>query len=46
MDKGSKANISDTQSATFEFPELNVLWTHRTWGDARSTISLGRGALW
>lgn len=34
VDKGSKANISDTQSATFEFPELNVLWTHRTWGDA------------
>ncbi len=33
-DKQSKANISDTQTATFEFPELNVVWTHRSWGDA------------
>ncbi len=33
-DKASKANISDTQTATFEFPELNVVWIHRTWGDA------------
>ena len=32
VDKKSKANISDTQTATFEFPELNVVWTHRTWG--------------
>jgi predicted dehydrogenase len=31
--KNSKANISDTQTATFEFPQLNVVWTHRTWGD-------------
>ena len=34
VDKKSVANISDTQTATFEFPELNVVWTHRTWGDA------------
>ncbi len=34
VDKKSRANISDTQTATFEFPELNVVWTHRTWGDA------------
>ena len=34
VDKKSKANIPDTQNATFEFPELNVVWTHRTWGDA------------
>jgi predicted dehydrogenase len=33
VDKNSKANIADTQTATFEFPELNVVWTHRTWGD-------------
>ena len=33
MDKKSVANISDTQVATFEFPELNVVWTHRSWGD-------------
>jgi predicted dehydrogenase len=34
VDKKSKANISDTQTATFTFNELNVVWTHRTWGDA------------
>ena len=34
VQKDSKANISDTQTATFEFPELNVVWTHRTWGAA------------
>lgn len=34
MDKNSKANISDTQTATFEFGDLNVIWTHRTWGEA------------
>jgi predicted dehydrogenase len=34
VDKASKANITDTQIATFEFPELNVVWTHRSWGDA------------
>src|SRR3954452_200775 len=33
VDKKSVANISDTQTATFEFPELNVVWTHRSWGD-------------
>ena len=32
VNKGSKANISDTQVATFEFPSLPVVWTHRTWG--------------
>ena len=34
VDKAAKANISDTQSATFEFPGVNVVWQHRTWGDA------------
>lgn len=34
VDKNSRANISDTQIATFEFPELNAVWTHRTWGDS------------
>ena len=33
VDKGSTANIPDTQSATFEFPDYNVVWTHRTWGN-------------
>jgi predicted dehydrogenase len=34
VDKKSRANISDTQTATFEFDELPVVWTHRTWGHA------------
>jgi predicted dehydrogenase len=34
MAKGSKANISDTQTATFEFGEVPVIWQHRTWGQA------------
>jgi len=33
MDKTSKANITDTQTATFDFPNLQVVWTHRTYGD-------------
>ncbi|HEY7328812.1 MAG TPA: Gfo/Idh/MocA family oxidoreductase [Gemmataceae bacterium] len=34
VDKKSKANISDTQSATFDFGDLQVVWQHRTWGEA------------
>ena len=34
VDKDSKANITDTQTATFDFGDLNVVWQHRTWGDA------------
>jgi predicted dehydrogenase len=34
VDKASKANISDTQTATFDFGALPVVWTHRTYGDA------------
>ena len=33
-DKESKANITDTQTATFEFDDLRVIWTHRSWGEA------------
>lgn len=33
IDKASKANIPDTQTATFAYPEFPVVWTHRTWGD-------------
>lgn len=33
IDKASKANISDTQTATFDFGDLPVVWTHRTYGD-------------
>ena len=31
-DKAAKANISDTQTATFDFKDLQVVWQHRTWG--------------
>jgi predicted dehydrogenase len=34
VDKASRANISDTQEATFDFEGLPVVWTHRTWGHA------------
>ncbi len=32
VDKASKANIPDTQTATFEFGDLPVVWEHRSWG--------------
>jgi predicted dehydrogenase len=34
VDKGAKANITDTQNATFDFGDLQVVWEHRTWGEA------------
>ncbi|MHC1765545.1 MAG: Gfo/Idh/MocA family protein [Verrucomicrobiia bacterium] len=34
VDKASKANISDTQTATFDFDGLPVVWNHRTWGES------------
>ncbi len=34
VEKNSNANISDTQSATFDFGDLQVVWQHRTWGEA------------
>ncbi|NQV31233.1 MAG: Gfo/Idh/MocA family oxidoreductase [Phycisphaeraceae bacterium] len=34
VQKDGKSNISDTQTATFEYPELSVVWQHRTWGAA------------
>ena len=33
MDKASKANITDTQTATFDYDDLKIVWKHRTWGD-------------
>ena len=29
----SKANIADTQLATFEYDDVKVVWQHRTWGE-------------
>ncbi|HNU51476.1 MAG TPA: Gfo/Idh/MocA family oxidoreductase [Verrucomicrobiota bacterium] len=34
VDTASKANITDTQVATFDFGTLPVVWTHRTWGSS------------
>jgi len=32
VQKSSRANITDTQTATFDFDHLPVIWTHRTYG--------------
>ena len=32
VDKAAKSNISDTQTAVFEYDDLNCVWQHRTWG--------------
>jgi predicted dehydrogenase len=32
VDKTGKSNISDTQSAIFEYDDLNCVWQHRSWG--------------
>lgn len=32
VDKQSKANITDTQTATFDHGDLQVVWQHRSWG--------------
>lgn len=34
VDKNSKANITDTQSAVFDFGDLTAVWEHRSWGAA------------
>jgi len=34
IQKNSKANIADTQTATFDFGGLKVVWQHRTWGES------------
>ncbi|HUR10227.1 MAG TPA: Gfo/Idh/MocA family oxidoreductase [Flavitalea sp.] len=32
VQKSAKSNIADTQSAVFEYDELDCIWEHRTWG--------------
>jgi predicted dehydrogenase len=32
VQKDGKSNISDTQSAIFEYDNLNCVWQHRSWG--------------
>jgi predicted dehydrogenase len=53
VQKEGKSNITDTQSAVFEYPELNCVWQHRTWGGANNpeypwsfTLYGEKGTLW
>jgi len=32
VQKDAKANTTDTQTASFEYDDLKVVWQHRTWG--------------
>ena len=32
VQRDGKSNISDTQEATFEYDDYNLVWQHRTWG--------------
>ena len=32
VDKSSISNISDTQIATFDYPDVKIVWSHRTYG--------------
>lgn len=32
VQKDGKSNIADTQTAVFEYNELNCVWQHRSWG--------------
>ena len=32
VQKEDRSNISDTQTATFDFPEFPIVWNHRTYG--------------
>jgi predicted dehydrogenase len=36
VERKAKANISDSQTATFDYggDDLQIIWQHRTWGDA------------
>jgi predicted dehydrogenase len=33
VQKNAKANISDSQTATFDYGDLQIIWQHRSWGD-------------
>jgi predicted dehydrogenase len=53
VDKSGKSNISDTQSALFEYDNLNCVWQHRSWGTPNNpdypwsfTLYGDKGTLW
>jgi len=33
VQKEGKSNTPDTQTATFEYPDLKCIWNHRSWGN-------------
>jgi len=33
LNKDAKSNIADTQTATFDYGDLQLVWTHRTYGN-------------
>jgi predicted dehydrogenase len=34
MSKGRKGNMADTQTIIFDFPDLQIVWQHRRWGQS------------
>ena len=53
VQKEGKSNISDTQTAVFEYDGLNCVWQHRTWGTPNNpdypwsfTLYGDKGTLW
>ncbi len=53
VQKGGESTISDTQSAIFEYEELNCNWQHRSWGTPANpeypwslTLYGEKGTLW
>lgn len=53
VQKEGKSNISDTQTALFEYKDLNCVWQHRTWGTPVNpdypwsfTLYGDKGTLW
>ncbi|MEZ5328484.1 MAG: Gfo/Idh/MocA family oxidoreductase [Verrucomicrobiales bacterium] len=34
VQKDATANITDTQTAMFDYDDIKIVWTHRSWGDA------------
>lgn len=53
VQKEGKSNIADTQSAIFEYDQLNCVWQHRTWGTPNNpdypwsfTLYGEKGTLW
>jgi len=53
VQKEGKSNIADTQTAVFEYDQLNCVWQHRTWGTPANpdypwsfTLYGDKGTLW